>query len=123
MDRFNDTRTYRKTAKPTPGATAYHHEPKPAGNRPDAATRRMMAVENETESFAIEKTPSSLANRLKALRAQKEWTQKDLATRSSVRIDIIRDLENCKGTPDPKIIAKLEQCLGGSLRDKPAKKK
>lgn len=122
-DQFAIPKTYRKTSVPTPGATTCHNVPKSGGSRPDAAARRMQVIENETESFQIQTTDISLANRIKTLRAQKEWSQKDLATRASVKIDIIRDYESGKGMPDQKIIARLEQVLGGPLRDKPAGKK
>lgn len=122
-DQFQDTRVYRKTSKPTPGAMSVHQAPRPSGTRPDAAARRMMAVENETEDFTIERTSISVANKIKTLRAQKGLSQKDLAARASVKPDVIRDLENGKAQPDQKLIIKLEQILGGQIRDKPAKKK
>jgi ribosome-binding protein aMBF1 (putative translation factor) len=43
-------------------------------------------------------------------------TQKDLAMRASVKIEVIRDFENGKGIPDGRLIHRLEQILGGSLR-------
>jgi putative transcription factor len=83
----------------------------------------MQAIENETECFEVQTTDVSFANRLKTLRAQKEMSQKDLAQRANVKIDIIRDYENGKGTPDGKLISRLEQILGGPLRDRAPKKK
>ena len=121
-DQWNDTRTFRKTSTPTPGAMSCHQQPKPS-NRPDAAARRMMAIENETEDFTIERTSVTVANRIKTLRAQKEMTQKDLAQRANVKLDVIRDLENGKAQPDNRVLARLEQILGGQIRDRPAKKK
>jgi putative transcription factor len=78
----------------------------------------MQAIENETECFEVERTGLDLATRLKALRAQKELSQKELAQRVSVKIDVIRDYENGRGVPDGRLIARLEQVLGGTLRDR-----
>jgi putative transcription factor len=83
----------------------------------------MQAIEAETERFEVPTTDISFANRLKTLRCEKEMTQKDLAQRANVKVDIIRDYENGKGIPDGKLISRLEQILGGPLRDKGAKKK
>jgi putative transcription factor len=60
---------------------------------------------------------------MKALRAQKEMSQKDLAQQASVKVDVIRDYENGRGVPDGRLISRLEQILGGPLRDRPQKKK
>jgi ribosome-binding protein aMBF1 (putative translation factor) len=49
-------------------------------------------------------------------------SQKDLAHRASVKIDVIRDYENGKGIPDGRLISRLEQILGGLLCDRPQKK-
>jgi putative transcription factor len=120
-DQFCDTRTFKKTAKPTPGATTC--APPAHKGRPDGQARKQSEIENETECFEVPTTGMSFAARLKAVRSQKEMTQKDLAQRASVKIDIIRDYENGKGQPDGKVIRRLEQILGTSLRDNPGKKK
>ena len=122
-DQFQDSRTYRKTAQPTQGATTYDRSSKPSGPRPDAAARRMMEIENETESFEIPTASVSMANRMRELRGEKGWTQKDLAARASLKVDVIKDIENGKMLPDARTIGRLEQVLGGPLRDKPAPKK
>ncbi|OHS98793.1 Multiprotein-bridging factor 1 [Tritrichomonas foetus] len=122
QDQFYDPRTYVKQAPPAGSNAARAAAGKPI-NRPDAATRRMNEIDNNTECFEVQRSGMDLANRMKTLRSQKEMTQKDLAHRASVKIDIVRDYENGKAIPDPKIIARFEQVLGGPLRDKPAKKK
>lgn len=121
-DQFYDPRTYCKKAPPAGSAAAKAAAGRPV-NRPDAATRRMNEIDNNTENFEIQKSGMDLANRMKNLRNQKEMTQKDLALRASVKVDVIRDYENGKAIPDQKLIARFEQILGGPLRDKPAKKK
>jgi putative transcription factor len=123
VDRFQDHRTYSKRSTPgTPGATYVPPRPPPAA-RPDGQARRMQAIDNETECFEVERTGHDLATRLKTLRSQKELSQKDLAQRASVKVDVIRDYENGRGVPDGRLIARLEQILGGRLRDPPKKKK
>jgi putative transcription factor len=115
VDRFQDHRTFvlRPRAKvPTTGNGTSGRPP----HRVDAQTRRLQNLENETECFKVEHTSVSLANRIKTLRAQKELTQRDLALRASVKIDVIRDYENARGVPDVQLIRRLEQILGGSLR-------
>lgn len=121
-DQFYDPRTYVKKAPP-PGSNAARAAAGKPINRPDAATRRMNEIDNNTECFEVERSGMDLANRIKTLRSQKEMTQKELAQRASVKVDVIRDYENGKAIPDGKLISRLEQILGGPLRDKPAKKK
>jgi putative transcription factor len=122
IDRFQDHRTYGKRS--TPGTPGMFYAPRPSvpARVPDAQMRRMHAIENETECFEVQHTGTDFAARLKTLRAQKEMTQKDLALRASVKVDIIRDYENGRGIPDGRLINRLEQILGGPLRDRPAKK-
>jgi putative transcription factor len=110
VDRFQDHRVFRKTA---PQNTGPRHAPAP---KPDGRTRKLQSIESETESFEIQTTDITFANRLKNLRAEKNMTQKDLAMRASVKIEVIRDFENGKGIPDGRLIHRLEQILGGSLR-------
>jgi putative transcription factor len=118
VDRFQDHRVFKKASSVPDGPPR-----PPPGPKPDSSARKMMEIENETERFQVETTDISFANRLKTLRAQKEMSQKDLAQRASVKINIIQDYENGKGMPDGKLIARLEQILGGPLRDRGPKKK
>jgi putative transcription factor len=43
-------------------------------------------------------------------------TQKDLANKSGVKIDIIQSYEAGRGTPDQAALGKLERALGIKLR-------
>ncbi|OHT04204.1 Multiprotein-bridging factor 1b [Tritrichomonas foetus] len=122
FDPFNDTRTYIKIPPP-PGSNAAKIAAGKPIYKPDAATRRMNEIDNNTECFEVERSGMEIANRMKSLRSQKEMTQKELAHRASVKIDVVRDYENGKALPDAKIIARFEQILGGPLREKTQKKK
>jgi putative transcription factor len=73
-------------------------------------------IENETENFQVKHTTLEFGNRLKNMRTAKELSQRDLALRASVKVDVIRDYENGRGTPNPQLIRCLESILGGSLR-------
>jgi putative transcription factor len=84
------------------------HIPSP---RPDAQTRRLHAIENETEKFEVKHTTLDFGNRLKNLRVSKEMNQRDLALKTSVKVDVIRDYENGRGTPNPQLIRRLESIL------------
>jgi ribosome-binding protein aMBF1 (putative translation factor) len=112
-DPFQDHRTYRIRSNRTEGASTPRRVP---GPRPNAQTRRLQAIENETENFGVERTTLAFGNRLKNLRASKEMTQRDLALQASVKADVIRDYENGRGIPNPQLIRRIEAILGGSLR-------
>lgn len=116
-DQFYDPRTYVKKAQPRGGGATGPKRPPP-----DSQARKMAQIENNTETFDVPRVDVSIANRLKTLRSQKEMSQKDLAQRANVKIDVIRDYENGKAIPDNKLIKKFEQILGGTIKEKPAKK-
>jgi putative transcription factor len=71
----------------------------------------------ETECFNVKHTTISFGTQLKTLRAQKEMSQRDLALRASVKIDVIRDYENGRAIPNTQLIRTLESILGSSLRE------
>ena len=118
IDQFYDPRTYKKVT-----VTSRTNNSVKKANKPDSFTRKLNDIDNNTECFEVQRSGMELANRIKTLRSQKEMTQKDLALRASVKVDVIRDYENGKAIPDSKLISRLEQILGGPLRDKPQKKK
>ena len=118
QDRFHDPRTYTKAPTSGPGG-AKHSGPRAPPPPPEV--RRMNQIDNETENFEIQRSGLDLANRIKTIRCQKEMTQKDLAVRANLKVDIIRDYENGKAIPDNKIIKRLETALGEPLRPKAQK--
>lgn len=114
-DQFYDPRVYKKTAPPKGSVAAK----KAAGQkivRPGARERAMNEIDNNTEDFEVKRSGMDIANRMKALRSQKEMSQKDLALRASVKVDVVRSYENGTAIPDNRIINKFEQILGAKLR-------
>lgn len=113
-DQFYDPRVFIKRsdpkAVPTGGSGGVRRPP-------DSAARKMAEIENNTETFDVSHTGVDMANRIKSLRAAKEMSQKDLAQRANVKIDIVRDYENGRAIPNSKIISKFEQILGGPIRE------
>lgn len=114
-DQFYDPRVFRKTAPPK-GSVAAKKANGIKVARPGAKERAMNEIDNNTEDFEVQRSGQDIANKMKALRTQKEMTQKDLALRASVKVDVIRDYENGTAIPDNRLIKKFEQILGGKLR-------
>ena len=73
-------------------------------------------IENDHDTFHVATVDLQVGTRMRALRAEKEWTQKDLAMRVNIKQEIVRDYENGKAIPDPKLMARFEAVLGGSIR-------
>ena len=91
---------------------------KPIKKRVDSAAKKFAELENDSEHFGDSrpKVTIEMANRMKTLRAAKEWTQKDLALRAGVKIDVVKSFENGTAEPNGKLIKKFETVLEGSLR-------
>ena len=113
IDQFAKPKTYVTGGGPPKGANG-----KPIRKHVDSAAKRFAEIENDTDHFGDSRprVGIEMGNRMKTLRAQKEWTQKDLALRAGVKIDIVKDYENGTAVPNPKLIKKFEQVLEGSLR-------
>ncbi|KAH0788578.1 Multiprotein-bridging factor 1 [Histomonas meleagridis] len=114
-DQFYDPRTFKKTA-PAPGSVAAKKAAGQKISRPNAKARAMNEIDNNTECFEVKTVGFEFANKMKTLRTQKGWTQKDLALRASVKIDVVRDYENGTAIPDNRMIKRFEQVLGEKLR-------
>ena len=50
----------------------------------------------------------TIGNCVRVLRAEREWTQKELAMKLNVKADVIRDIENGSGKKDMKLLRRLE---------------
>jgi len=108
-DQFIDTRTY-VTKSAVTKTTTTNKKPITSGHIKE------IIIENDTEHFDVERVDLSIGVRMRDLRAEKEWTQKDLAMRANVKVDVVRDYENGKAVPDNKILSKFEQVLGAPIR-------
>lgn len=84
----------------------------------DSAAKKFAIIENDNEHFGDnrQKVGMDFANKMRTLRNNKEWTQKDLAIRCGVKVDVIKDYESGNAEPNNKLIKKFEQVLEGSLR-------
>lgn len=84
----------------------------------DSQAKKFAMIENDSEHFGDhrQKVGVDFANKMRTLRNNKEWTQKDLAIRCGVKVDVIKDYESGNAEPNPKLIKKFEQVLEGSLR-------
>ena len=91
---------------------------KPVRKHVDSQAKKLTEIENDTVHFGDSrpKVDITMSNRIKTLRAAKEWTQKDLALRAGVKVDIIKDYESGNAVPNGKLIRKFETILEGSLR-------
>lgn len=84
----------------------------------DNAAKRYAMIENDSDHFGDNrpKVGIDFANKMRTLRNNKEWTQKDLALRAGVKVDVVRDYESGNAEPNSKLIRKFEQVLGSPLR-------
>jgi len=72
-------------------------------------------IENEQENFKIETIPKKICNQIATARNLKKLTQKEMAQRLGVQINIYTTLENGKAIYDGKtkqLVNKLQHILG-----------
>lgn len=80
-------------------------------------------LEEETETFKIQKSGQELGKALMKARMAKGKSQKILANDIKERVQVIQQYESGKAIPNPQIITKLERLLGVKLpRPKKIKK-
>ena len=113
-DQFAVPKTYVTGGGPPKGPNG-----KPVRKHVDSKAKQFAEIENDTDHFGDTRPKVGMAvgNRMKTLRSQKEWTQKDLALRCGVKIDVIKEYENGTAVPNPKLMKKFEQVLEGSIRE------
>ncbi|KAL2916054.1 multiprotein-bridging factor 1 [Polyrhizophydium stewartii] len=76
-------------------------------------------IDNETETFHVERVPLSLGKTIQQARQAKGLTQKDLATKINEKQPVVNDYESGRATnPNQQILAKMERVLGVKLRGK-----
>ena len=85
--------------------------------------RRKIKVENENETFKIEKVSMSFGKEMMKARCAKNFTQKTLAQRLNVKANIIANYEQGKAIPNNAFITKIERTLGVKLPRNSKKKK
>ena len=72
-------------------------------------------IEEETESFNIQKTGLTLGKAIQQGRTAKKLTQKQLAVSLNEKPQVIQQYENGQAIPNPQIINKIERALGVKL--------
>ena len=72
-------------------------------------------LEEETETFKIQKSGQELGKALMKARMAKGKSQKILANDIKERVQVIQQYESGKAIPNPQIITKLERLLGVKL--------
>jgi putative transcription factor len=73
---------------------------------------KLRKIENEEDTFKIEKVPLSISKKMAQLRCEKKLSQKELAMKLSLDVKIIQEYENGKAIPNGNLINKLEKILG-----------
>ena len=57
----------------------------------------------------------TIGNKVRNLRCENEWTQKELAMKLNVKVDVIRDIENGSAKKDMKLLRHLESIFNESI--------
>jgi putative transcription factor len=76
------------------------------------AGQRGRKLEEETETFRVEKVSLSMAKRIQKARMDKGMSQKELARLCNMKPTIIQNYENGKAVPAGRIIQNIERQLG-----------
>jgi len=88
------------------------------GNKQHKGDKNTKILDDETEELHHDRVSLTLGKVLQQARQNKEWTQKDLATKCNEKVEVIREYENGKAVPNQTILSKMERCLGVKLRGK-----
>lgn len=84
-------------------------ETKGTGKEESAKNRKL---DEKTEAFKIETVGHDFATKLKAARAAKNWTQKQLANAMSVHVSVVQKFESGTAAKDQVMLAKFRSKLG-----------
>lgn len=87
--------------------------PKPKIVVPDEVIK-MNKIEND--EYQIPKISLNLQQQIQQARASKGWSQKDLAQRLNVKVDIIRNYESGTAIPDNSLLQRMSRLLGVTLK-------
>ena len=83
----------------------------------NANNQKLYKIDNESESFEINKISLSLSKQIQKARLTKKLTQKELALQSNVSIKIINEYESGKAIPNNAIKMKIQKILGVILKN------
>lgn len=75
-------------------------------------SEKQRKLDEKTEAFKIETVGHEYAAKLRAARAAKKWTQKQLAAAMSISEAIVKKFEAGTAAKDPVIMAKFRTKLG-----------
>ncbi|XP_015122392.1 endothelial differentiation-related factor 1 homolog [Diachasma alloeum] len=87
-------------------------------NKQHVTTKNTAKLDRETEELKHETVPLDLGKLIQQGRANKNLSQKDLATKVNEKVQVINDYEAGRGIPNQLVIGKIEKVLGMKLRGK-----
>lgn len=96
------------TAKSVPGCNK--HVP--------ATAKSAHKLEAETEDFHHQRVPSTLKAQISKARADKKWTQADLARAIYEKPQVVQEYESGKAIPNGQVLSKMSRVLGVQLKAK-----
>ena len=70
-----------------------------------------MLPQSDFEQFPKSKIPKEIANQVQKIRIEKNLSQEELANLIEENVLAIRNLENCKGSYNTKLVEKIEKAL------------
>jgi putative transcription factor len=92
-----------------------------SGGNAQQKSENLKKIEDETETFRIESVSHDLKVKIQQARTAKKLSQKDLANKMNVNVNVIQDYENGKAKPDPQMLNKMSRILGVPISNKKKK--
>ncbi len=84
-----------------------------AGGNSSVNSANLKKIEDDQDTFGGPKTVSaSLSRAIIDARCAKKWSQQQLASEISERVQVIQTYENGTAVPSPQILNKLDRALG-----------
>tara|TARA_R100001163_G_C5068378_1_gene208533 strand:+ start:7834 stop:8367 length:534 start_codon:yes stop_codon:yes gene_type:complete len=74
-------------------------------------SKHLAKLENETETFRHKKVSHELRKKMTDYRSSHKMTQKDLALKLNLHLDIIKSYENGSAIPDNKVITQINRLI------------
>ena len=85
------------------------------------SSNKKKKLDESTEAGKIQRVPKEIARQIIDARVAKKWKQKDLASRMSIPVKMISDIETCKANYNKNFIQKIARKLGIKLEKKDKK--